>query len=188
MKKTISSLFTSLLLISPAANAQELLLQLGIDAGGDELVEVQFDNGDKQEIDAGGLIHFAVGGVFPTAATAYPNLETQLSIGWKFDNSSAKNGDVDWDRYPIELLQFHRTENWRFGAGITYHLNPKLEGSGDASHIQADFDDALGYIVEIDYLTSSNSILGAKFTFIDYEINATSLSGNSVGVVLGMRY
>ena len=63
MEKFIASLFTSLLLIAPSTKAQELLLQLGADLGGDELAEVHFDNGDEKDIDAGGLLHVAIGGV-----------------------------------------------------------------------------------------------------------------------------
>ena len=188
VRGVLLAIFVVLLFYSVSGYAKEWLFQAGLEHGGDEIVKTYYDNGDNQTIRGGGLLYLAVGGIFPTAPVSSPSLETQVSVGWKFDSSTAENGDVDWDRFPIELLQFHKTENWRFGGGLTYHLNPKLEGSGDASHIQADFDNALGYVVEVDYLTNEELMIGVRATFIDYEVNSVSVDGNSIGLLVGVRY
>lgn len=192
MKLQKATFCTLALLLAGTAQARDssLLFQFGLDLGGDELIKVPFTNGDTKTIDAGGMLYAALGTTFQTAPESQPNLETQLSVGFKFDSADAKNGDVTWRRIPIEALEFYTTPQWRFGGGLTYHLNPTVDGSGVASNISADFDNALGVILEVDYITAGKTYVGGRVTLIDYTLSNTSVSfsGNSVGVTVGVRF
>jgi len=42
--------------------------------------------------------------------------------------------------------------NFRFGGGLTFHLNPTLKGSGQASGLQANYKDAAGLVLQGDYM------------------------------------
>ena len=180
-------IFLTCLLIGNVSHAQDLLLQLSTEIGGDKLTKVSYTNGETDSIRADGLIHLAIGTTFATAPESSPSLETQFTVGWKFDNSGAKNGEISWTRYPVELLQFYTNEKWRLGAGLTYHLRPTLKSKGVVDGINVNFDDALGLVFEVDYINSGKNYIGARVVLIDYQIEDTSVDGNSIGIVLGFR-
>lgn len=186
-----TALFSVALLLAGTVQARDydLLLQAGIDAGGDDLFSATYTNGDTVNISGGDMFQMGVGTTFKTAPELLPALETQLSVGYKFDRANAENGSATWGRFPIEALEFYTTPAWRFGGGLTYHLSPKLKGSGVASNASVDFDDALGIVFEVDYILGANSYIGGRITRIDYTISNTNLefSGNSIGITFGWR-
>lgn len=190
MKLQKATFCTLALLLAGTAQARDssLLFQFGADVGGDQLFHATYDNGDTVNIDAGDMFQLGVGVTFPTMPESNPALETQLSVGYKFDAANAKNGDITWQRFPLEALEFYTTPAWRFGGGLTYHLNPSLQGSGVAASANLNFDNALGAILEVDYVMG-RAYIGGRITRIDYTLSNTSvsISGNSVGVTFGLR-
>jgi len=110
-------------------------------------------------------------------------------IGWKFDSVQAENGDLSFDRYPLDVMFFHQTGKWSVGGGLTYHMSPKFSGSGVASGLNINFNDALGFAFEVNH-QFNKMYLGGKFTVIDYELqnSSISVSGNSLGIVLGFVF
>ena len=161
-------------------------ISLGLDFGGDTLVTMIYTDGHDSDIKAGELFHFNAGVIIPNGTTDF---ETQFTIGWKFDKSSAENGDVSFDRFPVEILEFYKLRRFRFGGGITYHINPSLDGDGFASGIEAEFDDALGFVLQVDYMFRQFSV-GLRYTDIEYEVkdSGVDVDGNSIGIVLGLRF
>lgn len=187
-----SSVAVTFAIVSPSAEAVDFVVQMGIHGGGDEIANATFTSGDSQRIKAGELLSVAAGIVLPIN----DSFEAQGTIGWKFDSITADNGDIEWDRFPLDLLLFYRaTENVRVGAGISYHVNPKLSGSGAASAINVDFDNALGFATEVGYSFGKEGAfqgvyLGLNFTAIDYKVSPTQakVDGNSIGLILGYRF
>lgn len=184
----ISGLFC--LASAQTANADfKWLIRGGIDLGGDELANAYFTNGNTDKIHAGELLGVAAGGVYSATPFTQSGLETEVTLGWKFDTISGKNGSIDWDRYPIEALEFYRVSPWRFGGGLAYHLNPTLTSDGVAANIgTVSFDNALGVVGEIDYLTDTGLMIGGRITMIEYKARNQTMSGNSIGVSAGYRF
>ncbi len=186
---SIASLCGSVLLFSAAsaeARGVEWVAQVGLDFGGDEIASVIYSDGSDQTINAGGMLQFGGGILIDTMANS--NIyQTQLTINWKFDSSNASNGDVSWDRYPLELMQFYNTDLLRIGGGLTYHLSPSLTTSGFASGNDLDFDNALGFVMEVDYKFSEKGFVGARLTSIEYQLSNSSetIDGSSFGITLG---
>ena len=189
LQKTVCAGLALLLTGTAQAGDYDLLLQGGIDVGGDKLFHATYTNGDTVNIDAGDLLQLGVGVTFKTVPALVPELETQMSLSYKFNSANAQNGDVDWKRYPLELLEFYTTPSWRFGGGLTYHLSPSMKGSGVAAVATADFDNALGLVFEVDYIIGAKSFIGGRVARIDYKASDThqEFSGNSVGVTFGWR-
>ena len=188
--RTIAALYTIVMTTPVQAG---LVLQLGVDVGGDEMVRANFTDGETRSIDAGEFLHVDVGFSVLSHPTdsARPAWESQLTIGWKNDAIQAENGSLDWTRYPVDFIQLYRVDGWRFGAGLTWHLNPTLEGSGVVRG-KASFDDAMGFLLEADYLMGPNHevYMGGRLTLIEYDIaqgSDESVDGDSVGAVLGIR-
>ena len=190
MRKVVTTLLSLLLMFTAnIAYAEHLrpLIETGIYFGGDRLVDVEFNDGYDESIDAGGV--FDISGGF--ALEVDPTTDIQLSVGYRGDSVTAFNGSVDWRRYPIELKAFYVGHNFRLGAGVTYHMNPRLDSSG-FSNEEIDFKNAYGFVGEVDHLWPFGLYLGLKFTAIDYEVDEPGsnekVNGNSVGIVLGYMF
>ena len=191
MKKQIVSLIFLLFSAYPAsAWSEKVVLEIGIHAGGDELVQVSFNTGDVSTIQAGALLSLNYGIAFDLS----PDLEAQFTAGIKFDEVSAINGSVTFTRYPINFLVYYKHGDWNIGGGVTYHINPTLNGSGISSGLFASYENATGYIIDAMYFFERQSYIGFRYTNIDYRTlgsaNTTSdpVDGNSFGLVFGARF
>ena len=182
-KKVVCGLAMLLGFTHVSAADLQWVFSLAIESGGDKLAEVTFNDGTKESIRGGGFGNLAGGFIMNWDEST----ETQVTIGWKFDSVEATNGSLEWDRYPLEALQFYKHDAWRMGGGITYHMNPKISGSGFVSG-SISLDNALGFVVEADYTLQNNAYFGVRGTFIDYEIANESINGNSLGVIVGGRF
>ena len=86
-------------------------------------------------------------------------------------------------------MEFYKLKMFRFGGGITYHIRPSLDGDGVVDEIGADFDNALGFVLQSDILFGYY-YAGLRYTAIEYEVEGhnADVGGNSVGVLLGFRF
>lgn len=157
----------------PVAEPKPLafLLGAGFSAGGDNLATAHYSNGDSIDIDAGK-------GVYLTAGANYrfhPLFSLQASINFHVDDTSAKNGSVKFQRFPIELLgYYHINEQWRIGGGVRYVSSPKLSGSGYASDLDFEFDNTTSGVVEGEYFY--NPKVGIKVRYVKEKFKAARVS------------
>ena len=192
MLKKISLLTLLTLASINASDDLKPILQMGYDFGGTTLATVEHDGYYESSINkirAGQGLSFEAGAVIDS-----PNLELQFLIGYKFDNESASNGDVTWDIIPFTALAMFKSHRWKFGGGLTYHLNPALNGSfkgydgnGDYFHDEADdeYENAFGAVAQMQYRLTNNFSMGLKGTFIEYKLkkdNTITAKGNAIGV------
>lgn len=188
MKKILLIISTLLFLTNSTARASNLLLEAGLHIGGDKLATVNFLDGESQSMDAGGMISLAAG----LKSEIVKGLELRTTIGIKFDNITASNGEVDFTRFPVNAMLVKKGEVFSIGIGATYHLNPEFKASGFTGGYTASYNNALGFIAEVDYALNEKAYLGLKATAIDYEINgiftSTKINGNSIGVVIGVSF
>lgn len=160
-------------------------VKAGADFGGDTLVTAIFVNGDRETIKANEGVYFGGGASFLNDAKT---LEAEVSLAYKFSTVSASNGDIDWTLMPIDMLVFYRLPQWRFGGGLTYHLSPRLKGSGVVGGLDVKFDDALGFVLQGDYLIRPNLAVGARYTNVKYEPKGGGTSAKSDGIGLTFAY
>jgi outer membrane protein with beta-barrel domain len=159
--------------------------KIGFDFGGDNLVTAQFTNGSSDSIKAGELLYLGGGA---SIITDSKDIEVEVTLSYKFKNISATNGDIKWTRYPLEALVFYRFPKYRLGGGLTYHLSPKVSGSGVASNINGSFDDSLGFVLQGDYLITQKVSVGARYTSLKYKVGGASFDGSSLGITAGYRF
>lgn len=81
----------------------------------------------------------------------------------------------------------------RLGGGITYHLSPKVSGSGAANNVDIEFDNAAGLVIRVDFLFSGKEsapgiYLGLRFTPLKYKQKNTGVSADSNGGGLQVGY
>jgi hypothetical protein len=190
LRKSLPALALSLAAAVPiVSQAQEFkpMLKAGFDFGGDTLVSVTFTNGETDSLKA----HegFYIGGGLSILATS--EIEAELSLSYKFDSISASNGEVEFSRLPLDALVFYRfpSPSIRVGGGLTYHLNPKLSGSGVAGGLNASFDDALGFVLQADYVFPKLFLVGVRYTQLEYEAsNGAKAKSNGAGLTFSVRF
>ncbi|MGD2074805.1 MAG: hypothetical protein PVG38_07790 [Gammaproteobacteria bacterium] len=172
---------------------------LGLTHGGEKLADVELEyDGDTidEDLRGGDLITLAAGIV---VYLPLPALSVQSSIGYHFDEISSDDGDIRFDRYPLELIPFYNFRKHRIGAGISYHLSPKLDLK-ELGGPKVKFDNALGWLVEYDYKFSgwkqSGFVVGMRYMWIDYEVDkvdgtrvsGADIDGNHFGVHMDFMF
>lgn len=177
---TVMSIFTVTIL-----NAQEektglkakFLMEFGAEWGGDELITVEFTNGNDQTMHAGQGIHLAAG--TEISFNSIDALIVRASIGLKWSPTAADDANIAFTRFPLTISPFWQiNEDFRIGLGGTYHLGPKFHGDGFVDDI--DFSSAFGTRIEIGY-----KWVAITYTLMNYnsEFN-TDVNGNGIGVIL----
>ena len=163
-----------------APSPVRFLLGAGLSAGGDKLATARYTNGDNVDIHAGGLVYLTAGLDYPFT----PEFAVQGTVNYHVDNASAKNGDIKFERFPVELLGYYQpSPQWRVGGGVRYVSSPKLSGGGVASGIDASFDSTTSAVVEAEYFTSPR--LGIKLRYVNetYKSRYTQdVDGSHVGI------
>lgn len=166
------------------------LVTAGYTSGGDTLVEVEFENGDKDKLKAGGAFLLGFGIEF---VSADGELAVQLTANYHFDSINAENGEATFERYPIELVFFDQGEKHRYGAGFTVHLSPTAQVKADGGRRDSlNFDPAVGFLFEYNYLVGKGLWLGLRYTLIDYDtpgsFNSVTVDGNHFGLMAHFRF
>jgi len=184
----------TLLTLGSLSASQDLkpIIQMGYDFGGTTLATVEhdsYDNYSVNKIRAGQGLSFEAGAVLDA-----PNMELQFLIGYKFDQETASNGEVTWDVIPFTALAMIKSNRWKFGGGVTYHLNPELSGNFEGydnrgnyfqDKANDEYENAIGGVAQIQYMATDNFAIGVKGTFIEYKLkedNSVTAKGNAVGV------
>ena len=188
MKKTLIALFILSLCQAAPLQANKLFIQGGLHFGGDTLATANFVGGGSDSIEAGGLISGSIGLITAMGES----MELRSSIGIKMDGIFAENGELAFIRLPLEVMAFSTGETVRFGAGLSYHLGPELEiDEPGLASATVDFDDAMGFVAQLEYRLGERGHIGLKATVIDYEVSGTGggeVDGNSLGIIIGARF
>lgn len=148
----------------------------GIDVGGDTLISVPTSGstlGDTKKVRAGDGLFLGAGASILNDAK---DVEVEVTLSYKFSGISAQNGDINWSVLPLDALVFYRMPNWRFGGGLTYHINPTLKGTGVAGGLDADYKNALGIVLQGDYMFGEKIKLGLRYTGVKYKASSIQLS------------
>ena len=160
------------------------IIQIGFESGGDELVTIDHDYEGDYTIDAGDGFRFELGMAIDDPLG---KIELQLLAGYKFDRDSADNGSISWSMIPLSAIGFVKMPKWKFGAGVTYHINPELDGSFGNDDIKDEFENALGAVIQVQYEPFDIFAIGLRATFIDYELkddnSIQTANGNAIGLI-----
>jgi hypothetical protein len=189
MKKVILS-FTVMFATLAAAQAQtaapgpqpvpvRFLLGVGLSGGGDKLVSAQYADGSTAEIRAGGLVYLTAGVDYWIA----PQFSLQGTINYHVDDASAWNGDLKFERFPIELIGYYQPNPvFRVGGGVRYVISPKLSSNGNAPEANANFDNTTSAVVEAEYFVDPT--FGVKLRYVNetYKARGREIDGSHVGI------
>jgi hypothetical protein len=186
MKKSIGLCGVIALAFIPLM-AQAVMLRplAGINAefGGAKLLTVTYTDGSTSDVMAGqGFTAF--GGVALQGLVDLNPLtvDLQVTLGVKYSTiQQASNANVDFFRFPAELLMMGHWMGLRFGAGPTYHFGNSISGSGLLSGANANFDNALGVVAQVDYTFAEHWNLGLRYTSISYQDPSLGIGKTDAG-------
>lgn len=191
LKKALLSLVASTSLLGTAAwadNEAKLapLLGAGLTLGGDKVATMVYTNGNESSVTAGGLLDLRAGLDYRFANSP---VSIQAAIGYHVANASARNGNVTFSRFPIELLaHYHVTDSWKIGGGARQSTGTKLSSSGVASNVgDYKFDSSVAVVVEGEYLFTPKFGLKVRYVNEEYEVKNSpgtdKIDGSHVGVI-----
>lgn len=185
------------LMAAGSASAQVVkvrpVLGMGVTFGGDTIATVYYEDDDFEDtkVRAGGLVAFH-GGV----EVQFTDLvSAQALVGYHVDRANASNGDVKWDRTPMELLGHFKLNEWfRLGGGARYTPNARIRASGAASYTIAnvDFKPTWGTVVEGEFFPYPT--VGIKLRYVTEKFKpenypgAEPLKGTHGGIYLNYYF
>ncbi len=169
------------------------MLKAGVDFGGDPVIKVPLSDGSTRTIRANEGF-FLGGGA--SIVNEEKDLEAEISLSLKGRAVNADNGNVTWTTVPLDALVFYRLPSFRLGGGLTYHINPQLSGSEAGATIvsanNAQFDNALGVILQADYRFGDKIGLGLRLTGLKYHATvggaSTTYKGGGAGIVFSVSF
>lgn len=173
-------ILAAMAMASPVASAEPSQFQPflvgGLTFGGDRLATAVFTNGESENIDAGELIQIG-GGLLWNLPDSL--VSVGLSLNYHTDSSTAENGEVEFTRYPIELLAHYRfAQDWRVGGGLRYVVSPEFEGHIDfVTNETVKFDNALGLVLELGYAVTENFRVNARYVREEYDLKSRTVNG-----------
>jgi hypothetical protein len=184
MGSSVGSLVAPLALALASAAAPShaadvgLMFKAGWDTGRTILMNVPFADGPSQQIRVNDGL-YAGGGV--AVVNDARSLEAELSVSYKSKQVTGDDGQVDWNKIPIDALVFYRTADFRFGGGLTYHTFVRLRGTGSAQ-MNVNFKNALGLVGQIDLIVGERGTIGLRFIKLEYEAEGINYKAKSDGV------
>lgn len=143
----------------------------GLAYGGDDLVRLEYTDGETGKIKAGSGITLDAGVLWTPPNS---DLQLQFTYGIQSDSDSAENADISFDRERMELLAFYQIrENHRLGFGFSKHMDIQFDYDFAGERYKLNYEDATGIVLEWDFFSHihTNSIvsIGLRFVNIHYE-------------------
>jgi len=163
----------------------------GLTYGGETLARIQYINNDDSSVRSGGLIALNAG-----VEVQFTDLvSAQALVGYHFDRANASNGDVRFERYPVELLGHFRVNEWfRLGGGARYTNKATLRssGAGQAYAYDEDFKPTWGSVVEGEFFPLKS--VGIKLRYVSEKFTSKTypqlhdVDGNHSGVYVNYYF
>jgi hypothetical protein len=194
MKKQLVGALVALSLVgvSVAASAADdglhaegdfgLVVELGIEAGGDEIANVQYDDGSDQSVDTGQGFNIALGMHYRPAGW---DVDFSGTLGYKVSTTSASNAAIQIDRTVLQLLAtYDPYDTWWMAAGPVWHNDVKFDADGFGQNLA--LGNATGFTLQAGW-----KWIGLTYTKMEYVEETTGynikLNADAVGLTLRWR-
>lgn len=185
--KKFAIAFASLLAMT-AAHAQQttaaplrFMVGAGLSVGGDNLATVEYTDGHSEDLKAGGVLYLTAGADYRISE----DFSLQGTINYHVNNSTGDNGDIRFQRFPVELIgYYHINPQWRVGAGVRYTSKPKVSSSGVLDGMDFEFDNTTSGLVEAEYFY--NAKFGVKVRYVNETFKKSGYRGEVSGKHVGI--
>lgn len=175
------------LLVSMPLCAVDLAGEAGVHFGGDTMVTVTDSDGKTDSLRAGEELSLAAGAAFRIGES----MALTATFGMKKEAVFPDDGSITFTRYPFNLLLLYRSGKWRFGGGLTVHMNPVYKADTGTDRRTVEFKNAPGVLLDAHYFVIEDVYVAGRYTWIEYEVEndpaATSYNGSSIGILVGIQ-
>ena len=173
MRLLALALAAAFLALPASAQTVSPLVEFALEAGGDDVVTLVFEDGDTQTLTAGQGGTLA-GGVLLRPAPGSP-IGLRATAGYKFLLNASDNASVRITRIPVEAVASYTFgPGVEIGAGPVLHLATSLNGDGFVDDI--DFGTAVGGTVEAGYKWIALTYTAIQYTTEDdAEVDASNV-------------
>ena len=152
------------------------LVGVALTAGGDKIASVEFTNGDSRDITAGGLVQLYGGVEYHEKGSPFG---LQATFGYHFDNTSARNGNQRFSRWPVEVIAlFNVAPKFRVGVGARYASSAKFTSDGAAYVGSFDLTSHVGGLVMGEWLITPS--MGLQLRYVNEKYKVKYYSGETV--------
>ena len=163
-----------------ASKPLRFVVGAGLTYGGETIVTARYTDGDTVDIDGGGSVALLAGLDY----RINPQFSVQGTVGYHVDNAGGSDGDVRFERVPVELLgYYHVNDRVRVGGGLRYVTGAALRTDGVADIGDYEFRDTTSPVAEIEYLYSPQ--LGFKLRYVNDRFEERRFGGRVRGDHVG---
>ena len=177
-----------LIVSSQTAFAAEVTGEFGLHFGGDTMTNVQTQDGNSDSLKAGEELSLAVGNVFSLG----DSMQLALTFGMKKEVVYPADGAITFTRFPLDMLLLNRSGRWRYGGGLTIHMNPVYRVDTDSQQQTVEFENAPGALLDVRYNIFDEIFIAARYTMVRYVVEndpaRTGYNGNSLGLLVGAQF
>lgn len=177
-------LLLATLWVAPLASAAQTfspVVEAAVELGGDDVVELFFEDGESQTLTAGqgGTV---AGGVLLRPSAASP-LGLRATAGVKVLFNASSNASTKILRFPVEVVGTYRVgPGVEVGAGPVAHLGTRLDGDDFVPNVS--FDPALGVTIEAGY-----EWVYLSYTLIEYTAeDGTTFDASNGGLAVRFAF
>jgi len=154
-----------------AKHGLEFLVSAGLTIGGDDLIEIQVNDGPDEELKAGGLFDLRAGTAYRFQDSPFA---LQFSLGYHFDtvsgeDTAGRDADFTFSRITYELLSRYHINKHQLGLGVIQHTQVELELDGLGLKGNIDYNDATGLVVEYAYWLNPKVYAALRYVDINYK-------------------
>ena len=166
-KLLLTVAFTACSMLHASAYAQmnwlkvQPVFTLGQSNGGETLLTVVYNTGEKQKFKAGGGSFVTAGAV---ARMTNRPFDVSLTIGYHVDKDKAIDGEVEFSRVPVELIGYLRAlPNLRVGLGVRSAQQVKFSANvRGVDYADYKFKSGASPIIEGDWFFTPRWSLGVR--------------------------
>lgn len=170
--------------ITPTKPGLHFVINGGMTYGGDTIATAVYTNGMTTDIKGGALIQFGAGALYQFENRP---VALMLSANYHFHSAMGQNGDITFDRMPIEALAYYTgKERFRIGGGVRFVNSPEFNASVNGISDKIIFDNSTGLVAEIGYQLSSQGWLNFRFVSEKYNANHIVWNGGAVTSLVGL--
>lgn len=179
-RKTILKAACCILALSttPALAEWKGVAHAGYEFGGDPVYKAwnAFTGATVLSINGGDGMVLAAGAAY----VVNPKVALQTTLGWKYQGSKDDDYGVSasFSRFPVDAIAQYSQANLRLGAGLTYHLSPKVSGISTSYTLES----SVGTVLQFDYTTEADLTWGLRYTDLTYSYNGYDFDAGSFGI------
>ena len=134
---------------------------------------------DVDHIRAGGLVYLTAGVDYHII----PEFSLQGTINYHVDDASAWNGDLKFERFPIELIGYYQPNPvFRVGGGVRYTVSPKLSSNGNAPEANASYANTTSAVVEAEYFVEPDCGIKMRYVHETFKTRGREIDGSHIGI------